>query len=146
MSQAVTGPPLCGRTFDGDTCDEAGDHFCHPRADHVVGFFQDILVHTKGVWARKRFLLAKWQREDLIRPIFGWVHWSTEFDCYVRDTRIVWIELARKQGKSEILAGVALYLVCADDEEGAEIYGAAKDREQARKVFDVAKRMVELSP
>lgn len=139
-------PPPCARVFDEYQCMEVGDHFCHPRADHVVGFFENVLVHTKGVWARKAFICAEWQREDLLRPIFGYVHWSYEFGCYVRDTTIVWIELARKQGKSEILAGVALYLLCADDEEGAEIYGAAKDRDQARKVFDVAKRMVELSP
>ena len=139
-------PPPCTRVFDDYECGETGDHFCHPRADHAVGFFEDVLVHTKGTWARKRFVLSEWQREDLIRPIFGWVHWSTEFGVYARDYRIVWIELARKQGKSEILAGVALYLLCADDEEGAEIYGAAKDRDQARKVYDVAKRMVELSP
>jgi phage terminase large subunit-like protein len=143
--QGVTGP-VCGRVFDNDQCGESGPHFCHPRADHVTGFFSDVLVHTKGTFARRAFNLASWQADEIIRPVFGWVHWSSEFGMYVRDTRIVWVELARKQGKSEMLAGLALYLLVADDEEGAEIYGAAKDRDQARKVFDVAKRMVELSP
>jgi phage terminase large subunit-like protein len=132
--------------LDEITCQERGDHFCVPRADHAEKFFAEILVHTKGIYARRKFVLADWQRDDLIRPIFGKVRWDEEYGLYVRSTRIVWIELARKQGKSEMLAGIALYLLCADGEEGAEIYGAAKDRDQARKVFDVAKRMVELSP
>lgn len=138
--------PVCGHTLDDLTCNKRGDHFCEPRARHAEAFFTEVLVHTKGVWARKRFLLSKWQSKEIIRPIFGPVKWSTEFDCYVRVIHIVWIELARKQGKSEVLAGIALYMLCADGEESAEVYGAACDKDQARKVFDVAKRMVELSP
>jgi phage terminase large subunit-like protein len=138
--------PVCGHTLDDLTCNKRGDHFCEPRARHAEAFFTEVLVHTKGVWARKRFLLSKWQSKEIIRPVFGPVRWSDEFDCYVRVIHIVWIELARKQGKSEILAGIALYMLCADGEESAEVYGAACDRDQARKVFDVAKRMVELSP
>lgn len=138
--------PACGFTLDGLTCAEHGDHFCEPRARHAASFFREILVHTKGVWARRKFDLRPWQDAEIIRPIFGPVRWSEEFDQYVRVIRIVWIELARKQGKSEVLAGIALYLLVADGEDGAEIYGAAIDRDQARKVFDVAARMVQLSP
>lgn len=138
--------PVCERVLDDVECGEVGDHFCWPRAMHVEFFFRDVLTHTKGSFSRKRFLLAEWQREDLIYPIFGDVRWDEEWKQYVRSTRIVWIELARKQGKSEMLAGIALYMLCADGEESAEIYGAAMDRDQARKVFDVAARMVQLSP
>ena len=49
-------------------------------------------------------------------------------------------------GKSELAAAVALYLLYADNEPSAEVYGAAADRAQASIVFDVAKRMVEMSP
>lgn len=138
--------PACAYTLDGKTCIESGEHFCEPRANHAQSFFEEVLVHTKSTWSRTAFRLAPWQKDDLIRPIFGRVTWSEDFHRYVRTTRIVWIELARKNGKSEILAGIALYLLCADGEEGAEIYGAAMDRDQARKVFDVAARMVQLSP
>lgn len=65
---------------------------------------------------------------------------------YVRRYRIAWIEVARKNGKSELLVFIALYLLVADGVEGAEIYGCAMDRGQAAKVFDVAARMVKLSP
>lgn len=128
-----------------DRCSETGPHLCEPRADRVIQIFEQILVHTKGRFARAPFLLADWQRDDIIRPLFGRVRWDADLGRWVRQYRIAWIELARKNGKSELLAGIALVLLCADDEEGAEIYGAAKDRDQARKVFDVAERMVQLS-
>jgi phage terminase large subunit-like protein len=108
--------------------------------------FERLLVHTKGRWARTPFLLSGWQRDDIIRPLFGTVRWDVEAGRWVRRYRIAWIEMGRKNGKSELLAGIALILLCADDEEGAEVYGAATDRDQARKVFDVAARMVNLSP
>jgi phage terminase large subunit-like protein len=112
----------------------------------VKDFFEELLVHTKGSWARRPFILDDWQLDRVVSPLFGDVIWSGEWSCYVRKNQILWLFVARKNGKSELLAGIALYLLCADGEEGAEIYGAAKDRDQARKVFDVAVRMVELSP
>lgn len=138
--------PTCGYTFDGAACRKRGEHLCQPRADKVRGFFAELLVHTKGKWARHPFELAAWQWEDIVRPVFGTVRWDDEERAYVRRYRVIWIEVARKNGKSELMAAIALYLLCADDEEGAEIYGCAKDRDQARKVFDVAMRMVQLSP
>lgn len=139
-------PPVCGFTLDGRTCRKRGRHMCLPRADKAQKFFEEILVHTKGRYARRPFVLAKWQRDDIVRPIFGTVHWSDEHGEYVRVYQIVWIELARKNGKTELLAGIMLYLLVADNEESAEIYGCARDRDQASLAFDVAMRMVQLSP
>jgi phage terminase large subunit-like protein len=143
---ASSARPVCNEELDDRVCRKRGDHFCVPRADRAQKFFEEILVHTKGRYARRRFLLAKWQREDIVRPIFGTVVWSEEFGEYVRRYLVVWIELARKNGKSELLAGIMLYLLVADGEESAELYGCARDREQASLVFDVAMRMVQLSP
>jgi phage terminase large subunit-like protein len=137
--------PPCGRTLDGAACAEVGDHFCVPRADHVCKFFEELLVHTKGKHYRHRFLLRDWQRE-ILRPLFGQVVWSLEHEAYVRQYRIAYIEMARKNGKSQILAGIMLYLLFADGEYSAEIYGVAKDREQASAVFNVASQMVLLEP
>lgn len=148
MPRARTGTSpaeICGYTFDRKRCRKSGDHLCTPRVVKVCGFFAEVLVHTKGRWARQPFDLAPWQVEDIVGPLFGTVTWSVEAGRYVRRYRIAWIEIARKNGKSELLAGIALYLLVADDEEGAEIYGCARDRDQARKVFDVAERMVRLS-
>nr|WP_275106815.1 terminase large subunit [Nocardia brasiliensis] len=77
--------------------------------------------------------------------MLGATVWSQEYGCYKRQYEIAWIEVARKNGKSELLAGIMLYLLLMDDEESAEIYGCARNREQASLVFDVAKRMVQLS-
>lgn len=143
--------PLCGHTntdIHGVTteCDQAGDHFCVPRADHVCQFFEELLVHTKGRHARKRFLLRDWQSEEILRPLFGSVVWSLEHEAYTRRYRIAYIEMARKNGKSQLLAGIMLYLLFADGEHSAEIYSVAKDRDQASAVFDVASQMVLLQP
>jgi phage terminase large subunit-like protein len=138
--------PECGRTFREETCTERGKHYCLPRVAHVTAFFEQRLVHTKGKWARQPFYLTDWQADDIVHPLFGWVDWSEEHEQYVRTYKHAWIEIARKNGKSELLAGIALFLLYGDGEEGAEVYGAAKDREQASIVFNVAERMVELSP
>lgn len=151
----VRGPGLNPTSFEacgwvnpatGVECFERGDHFCQPRADHVCGFFENLLVHTKGKHARKRFLLRDWQADDILRPMFGRVVWSAEHRAYVRQYRIVYIEMGRKNGKSQLLAGIMLYLLFGDGEESAEIFSVAKDRNQAGLVFDVASRMVLLSP
>jgi phage terminase large subunit-like protein len=129
-----------------DLCPRHGPHLCYPRADRVAQVFAQILTHTKGRWARLPFVLEDWQREGIMDQVFGWVEWSPTLNRWARVYRVAWIEIARKNGKSELLAGIALVLLVADDEEGAEVYGCAKDRDQARKVYDVAERMVELSP
>jgi len=138
--------PVCGYTLDRLTCKKRGDHFCEPRARHVVAFMEELLLHTKGRYARKPFLLAGWQRDDIVRPMFGETRWSPEYSEYVRRYRVAWIEIARKNGKSELLAAIMLYLLVGDGEESAELYAVARDRDQAALVFNVAARMVTLSP
>jgi phage terminase large subunit-like protein len=115
-------------------------------ADKVVAFFERVLVHTKGRYARTPFLLEDWQKTDIVAPIFGTHAYDEQYDEYVRQYRVAWIELARKNGKSELASGFALYGLVADGEESAEVYSVAADRDQASLVFDVARRMVELSP
>lgn len=116
------------------------------RAEKAVNFFERVLVHTKGRYTRRPFILADWQRNEIIEPLFGTVRFDEQWEEWVRAYRTGWIEIGRGNGKSEMLAGIALYMLCADGEEGAEVYGAAKDRDQAQHVYRVAKRMVELSP
>lgn len=114
-------------------------HYDKPKADRAVKFIEN-LCHTKGKWAGKRFWLLPWQ-EQLIRDIFGIV----KPDGY-RQLRTAFVEICKKVGKSELAAAVALYLLYADNEPSAEVYGAAADRQQASIVFDVARQMVEMSP
>ena len=104
-------------------------------------FFERVIRHTKGKWAGQPFALQPWQRDEIIRPIFGWKRRDGS-----RRYRRAYIEIPRKQGKSTISSGVALLLLLADGEPGAEIYSAAADRAQAAIVFDQAKQFVEGSP
>ncbi len=114
--------------------------FSAEKADKAVNFFERVLVHTKGEWAGRPFVLTEWQKNDIIRPLFGTLN-----DDGSRQYRTAYIELPRKNGKSEIAAGIALYLLLADDEMGAEVYGAAGDRDQASIVFNVAAQMMRMS-
>ena len=114
-------------------------HYDKKKADRAVTFIEN-LCHTKGKWAGTRFWLLPWQ-EQLIRDIFGIVKPDGN-----RQFRTAFVEICKKVGKSELAAAVALYLLYADNEPSAEVYGAAADRQQASIVFDVAKQMVEMSP
>ena len=114
-------------------------HYDKVKADRAVTFIEN-LCHTKGKWAGKRFWLLPWQ-EQLIRDIFGIVKHDGN-----RQFRTAFVEICKKVGKSELAAAIALYLLYADNEPSAEVYGAAADRQQASIVFDVARQMVEMSP
>lgn len=120
--------------------------FDESRAKRTERFIERFCVHTKGRFAKTPFILAPWQRDGIIRPLFGSVRLDDHLNEYVRKYSLAWIELGRKNGKSELLAALALYGLCGDREESAEVYGAACDRDQAALVYAVAKRMVELSP
>ena len=77
----------------------------------------------------------------MVGSLFGWKRADG-----LRRFRTAYVEVARKNGKSVLLAGTALYALVADDEPGAQIYAAATTRDQARIVFGEAERMVEASP
>ena len=108
-------------------------------ADYAVGFIE-CLCHTKGTWAGKPFELIDWQ-ERIIRDLFG----ILKPNGY-RQFNTAYIEIGKKNGKSELAAAVALLLCCGDGEERAEVYGCAADRQQASIVFEVAADMVRMCP
>ena len=114
-------------------------HYDKDKADYAVNFIQ-LLSHTKGTWAGKKFELIPWQ-EQIIRDVFGVVK-----ENGYRQFNTAYIEIGKKNGKSELAAAVALYLLCADGEQRAEIYGCASDRQQASIVFEVAADMVRMCP
>ena len=114
-------------------------HYDKAKADRAVRFVE-MLPHTKGEWEGQPFWLLPWQ-ERIIRDIFGIVK-----EDGMRQFRTAYIEIAKKQGKSELAAAITLYLLYADNEPSAEVFSAAADRAQASIVYDVAKRMVEMTP
>jgi phage terminase large subunit-like protein len=109
--------------------------FNEDKADRAVKFIK-LLKHTKAPWRGVPFNLQPFQ-EKIIRDLFGTVK-----EDGTRQYRTAYIEVPRKNGKSELAAAIALYLLCGDGEGGAEIYGAAGDRDQADIVFRVAAEMV----
>lgn len=117
----------------------ATSHYDKSKADRAVKFIE-MLPHTKGEWEGKPFWLLPWQ-EQIIRDLFGIVD-----ENGFRQFRTAYIEIPKKQGKSELAAAIALYLLYADHEPSAEVFSAAADRQQASIVYDVAKRMVEMTP
>lgn len=113
-----------------------GSVYNKDSANMAVSFI-NCLNHTKGEWYGQPFELIDWQ-EQIIRDVFG----ILKPNGY-RQFNTAYIEIAKKQGKSELAAAVALLLTCGDFEHGGEVYGCASDRQQASIVFDVAVAMVE---
>jgi phage terminase large subunit-like protein len=110
-------------------------HYDKARADRVVNFIAK-LCHTKSGWTGKPFYLLDWQ-EKLVRTVFGVVRPNGR-----RQFKTVFCEVSKKNGKSELAAAVALYMLCSDGEQAAEVYGAACDKRQAGICFDVAVNMI----
>lgn len=124
-----------------ESSDERGGGFFFDAdsADRAVLFIERLCKHWKGEWAGQRLLLEPWQRE-FIRQLFGWKNPDG-----TRRYRTAYLTVAKKNGKSTLAAAIALYVLFADGEAGAEIYSAAADRGQAAIVFRDARRMVEQS-
>lgn len=114
-------------------------YYDEDAANYAVNFIE-CLCHTKGTWAGKKFTLLDWQ-EEIIRDLFG----VLKPNGY-RQFNTAYVEIPKKNGKSELAAAIALLLCCGDGEQRAEIYGAAADRGQATIVFDVAADMVRMCP
>lgn len=118
----------------------ADSYYDEKRADHAVAFIQQLKHTTTTEWAGKPFILLPWQ-EKIIRDVFGTIKPNG-----ARQFSTAFIEVPKKSGKSELAAAVALYLLCADEEIGAQIYSVANDRSQAALVFDVAYLMAMNNP
>lgn len=113
--------------------------FCPDKVDRVIKFFRT-LRHFKGKHKGKPFVLRPWQ-EFIVANLYGWYRWVTDEDTgeryYTRRFHKAYIEMARKQGKSALAAGCALYQFCFDGEDGAECVLAANSREQAKIVLNL---------
>jgi phage terminase large subunit-like protein len=115
----------------------AKDYFFDNKiAAAVIDFFQRELLHVKGEKQGKPFKLELWEKA-IIANLFGWKHKKTKLRRY----REAFIEIARKNGKTPLAAGILLYLLFCDNEPGAEIYGAASEYKQASLVFTWAQGM-----
>lgn len=125
-------------------------------AERVVDFFPTFLRHIEGPWAGRPLELADWQKDRIIRPLYGWkrphtcaspsLHDPITCEYGRRRYRELDLWIPRKNGKTTICAGLVLVGICADDEIGAQVYSAAWDQDQAGVLYNIAATMVEKSP
>ena len=108
-------------------------------ADWAVQFVRQ-LTHSTGEYAGQPFNLQPWQ-ETIIRRLFGTLGPDGR-----RQYRTAFIAIPRKNGKTELAAALALFMLLGDRELGAQVYGAAVDRDQATLVFTAASAMVRHDP
>ena len=125
-------------------------------AAEIVIDFLEMLTHSKGEWAGQLLLLEGWEK-FIVGNLFGWYRadhprWRekvpgrpVEDSSGTRLFRSAYLEMGRKNGKTTLLAGIGIYMMVGDDEPGAEVYSAATKRDQAREMWDEARRMVEKS-
>jgi phage terminase large subunit-like protein len=116
--------------------------FDDKTANTVVRYIEENVKHVKGDLAGKPFILEEWQKNDIIRPLFGWKH----IDTGLRKYTSAYIEIPKKSGKSFLAASVACIFIDIEREGGSEIVGVAWGRKQAGLVFEATKQVIQKSP
>ncbi|HRC61640.1 MAG TPA: terminase large subunit [Dehalococcoidia bacterium] len=116
-----------------------GLRFDPKRAAYVIEFF-GFLVQFEGEWANQPFHLEPWQM-FIVWVAFGWYRADG-----TRRFRYAYVELPRKNGKTTVAAGIALFLLIADGEAGAQVYVAATKKDQARIAFNAASEIARATP
>lgn len=124
---------------------EAGCIFDLDRAEDAVWFFENVLVLYEGDFAGQPFVLLPFAK-DFVMRLFGWVIWSEKWQRWVRRFRMAFLWVPKKNGKSPVLAGILLYLLTCDGENGQKIYTAARDGKQALIAHRHAEKMAQRSP
>jgi phage terminase large subunit-like protein len=115
--------------------------FDEAKALKPIEFIEQFCKHSKGEWAKKPVILELFQKA-YISALFGFIDKDTGLRRYKESMFYV----ARKNGKSTMLSGIAAYMLVADGEAGAEIYSCATKKDQAKLVFDETLNMIHQSP
>ena len=114
--------------------------FSQPHANAACNFFEHVLRHTADEWYGKPFILAPWQA-DALTAIFGQID-----DAGNRIIEMAYLEVPKKAGKTELAAGIALFVLVTATKPGCQVYGAAAATRQALNAFQAACKMVDQSP
>ena len=131
-------------SFYNEATEEEETHtyvFDLKKANRPIEFIEKYCRHSKGKWARQPIKLELWQKAT-IQAIFGFVDKDTRIRKYIKAALFI----GRKNGKSTLSAAIGLYMLTADGEGGAECYSVAVKKDQAKLVWEEAKRMVKKSP
>jgi len=125
-----------------ESIDISGDFvFSEKKANKPIMFIEKFCKHSKGEWAGRPVKLELFQKA-FISALFGFI----DKDTGLRKYREAFFMVGRKNGKSTMLAGIALYMLIADGEAGAEVYSTATKKDQAKIIFDETFNMVKQSP
>lgn len=115
--------------------------FNERKAERPIEFIERFCKHSKGEWAGKPLILELFQKA-FISALFGFI----DKDTGLRKYKEAFFYVSRKNGKSTLLAGIALYCLIADKEAGAEVYSIASKKDQAKIIYDEICNMIKQSP
>lgn len=119
----------------------SGEYFYDPRrANHVLEFAENYCHHSKGKFGGQRVVLELWEKA-LLAVVFGFV--DIDGNRQYREAILI---VGKKNGKSLLGSIVGNYLLIADGEPGPEVYAVATKKDQAKIIWNEAKRMVKKSP
>lgn len=121
-----------------------GARFDPDRVDKVIAAFE-AMRHTKGEWAGRPLRPDAWEVAYILAPVFGWIR-KNDRGQWVRVIREMYCDVPRRNGKSTLCGGIAMYLTGADGEPGAEVVAAATTVHQAGFVFQPVKALAMSAP
>lgn len=121
-----------------------GSAFDPDKVDLVLAAFNH-LRHTQGRLAGQPLTPDPWQIAYIIAPVFGWVR-QNDYGEWVRIIRHLYVDVPRKNGKTTIAGGLAMYMTAADGEMGAQVIAAASTKDQAGFAFAPVKKLAESAP
>lgn len=111
-------------------------------ANSAVRYIESRIRHVKGELAGQLLKLETWQKDEIIKPLFGWKNKKTG----LRKFQSAYIEIPKKSGKSFLAASMAAIFLDIEQEGGSEIVGVAWGRKQASLVFEAVKEVIKKSP
>ena len=121
-------------------------------AESVIRYIENECYHSKGDLAGQNLVLEEWQKDRILRPLFGWKHKQKKViknkageivkEFYPRKFRRLRVEVPKKNGKSSLIAALVQIFMHIEPELGAELVGLAWGRKQARIVFDMVAKSI----
>ena len=114
------------------------------RAEYVCAFLE-LLAFGSGDWAGKPFRLQEWQR-DPIREFYGNVTMEAEENRKFRIFQYLYLEIPKKNGKTEVAAGLGLYHLLGDGEKNPQVYICAADKDNATICYNAMCGMLDARP
>lgn len=116
-----------------------GYHYDAKRGNHIIEFVENYCRHSKGKMGGQLVKLELWEKAWLAAT-FGFVD-----DDGIRQYNLSVLIIGKKNGKSLLASAIGLYMLIGDGEPGPEVYAVATKRDQAKIIWQEAKRMVRKS-